>query len=313
MAGFLYVLDYALDTLQKRDLETYALITQIGSTGSGDNQFITSFYGPSNICTDGTFIYVADGDNNRIKKHLASDLSFVQKTVSAGYSTPSGICYSDGRVYFQDWGNYRIVVLDADDLTVELGTYFIGNQSGAVRDPGTFLEASGMTTNNTNIWTCDFTDFWSTAPNDWQSPIMKLTTGASPAFVSEYLPHASTEFPGGDDENQVTGISIGSDRIFISDFYSSRITMRDKDSFTFLGDISDDPLFRWDSPVQSVVASTDLYFSDRNSGNIVRVDLSTYTTQDVYTDANLSMPIGIAIILASPPAGPTITFGNITW
>ncbi|MCX6117379.1 MAG: hypothetical protein NT027_07555 [Proteobacteria bacterium] len=74
VGNFLYVADGDNNVIRKVDLTTYQVSTFAGaadgSSGSTDNAdpTVVRFYAPYGITTDGTYLYVADTSNNRIRK-----------------------------------------------------------------------------------------------------------------------------------------------------------------------------------------------------------------------------------------------------
>lgn len=63
--------------LKKYSLGGALLGSNISVAGAGDTQFNLST--GAGITTDGTYLYITDNGNNRLKKHLCSDLSYVSK------------------------------------------------------------------------------------------------------------------------------------------------------------------------------------------------------------------------------------------
>lgn len=145
---YLYICSkYVLYKYNKSDL---SLVTQIGSYGSGNNQFDELWY----LTTDGTYLYCMDRlNNNRIVKRNCSDLAYVSKvsysgglditwtgssmvitntasdclsqynssltliqdygslgTGDAEFNNPWAITAGNNRVYLYDSGNHRIKV-----------------------------------------------------------------------------------------------------------------------------------------------------------------------------------------------------------
>ncbi|XP_064387734.1 E3 ubiquitin-protein ligase TRIM71-like [Halichondria panicea] len=86
-----------------------------GGSGSADGQFS----GPLGIALKGDIMYVADTDNNRIKK-LSLDGKFISKFGSSGsgngqLSNPRGIAIDkNGRVFVSDYSNRRVSVFQSD-------------------------------------------------------------------------------------------------------------------------------------------------------------------------------------------------------
>lgn len=318
--GFLYVLNNWLDTLEKRDLSTLDVVASIGGTGSGNNQFITTFYGPTCIATDGTHIYVADGGNGRIKKHLCSDLSYVSQ--AGGFNSPSGICYYNGKIYFLDWMDYKLYCLNADTLAT-LGVYNAPTQPAGARIPGSMQEPDGLATDGSNLFSCDYTDFWSPAPNDWQSPLMKFTIADTPTWVSERLNHRTTEWDGGSntDEDQVCAIAVDDTYIYQSDQGISsagpRLTRRLKSDYSFvdaaIAPLDWEMMVSWYSPFGIALGDQYIYMAVRDSDSIARFDKTTLAYVDGfwidYGDlALLPGPMSLAIVTSLPP--PVISNKN---
>jgi len=77
--------------------------------GSGDNESAT----PRGICSDGTYYYIVDLGNDRIKKHRISDGLFMWAVGTTGsgddeFNVPWGICTDGTYLYITDSSNYRI-------------------------------------------------------------------------------------------------------------------------------------------------------------------------------------------------------------
>src|SRR4030042_916006 len=77
---YLYVMDTNNHRLVMRKASDLDYVDEIGSSGSGDDQF----YFPDCLCSDDTHLFIADTSNNRIVKRLKSDLSYVSKVGSFG-------------------------------------------------------------------------------------------------------------------------------------------------------------------------------------------------------------------------------------
>jgi DNA-binding beta-propeller fold protein YncE len=96
--------------------DDFSFINSFGSQGSEDGKFNV----PTSICSDGTYLYVADRDNYRIQKFtLAGD--FVTKKGENGsgqnqFNKPVNIRYYNGNLYIADRDNNRVQVHQASDL-----------------------------------------------------------------------------------------------------------------------------------------------------------------------------------------------------
>jgi hypothetical protein len=125
----LYVADANNNNIRKIDLSTMAVTTFAGSilAGPGDTDAtgtIARFNRPLGIVSDGTYLYVADGLNNKIRKILISSGEVTtlagpaQGTISNGdtdstgnsarFYRPTGIIIHDSNLYVTDMGNNKI-------------------------------------------------------------------------------------------------------------------------------------------------------------------------------------------------------------
>ena len=120
----LYVADHNNHLIRKIVISTGAVTTVAGtgSSGSADNTTGTSasFNGPTGITTDGTNLYVADGNNHLIRKIVISTgvVTTVAGTGSSGsangtgtsasFNQPSEITTDGINLYVADLGNHLI-------------------------------------------------------------------------------------------------------------------------------------------------------------------------------------------------------------
>lgn len=104
------------------------------------------FYGPSGITTDGTYLYVADYTNNRIRR--IEPFTGVTITIagtgtaglldtagsSAQLNQPDGVTYYSGKLYVADMLNYRVRTVDLNSGNFTMATLSgstWGNTDGA--------------------------------------------------------------------------------------------------------------------------------------------------------------------------------------
>lgn len=129
---------FAPTNIQKRNLSDMNLVTQIGTFGSGNDQFNT----PKTCEMIGSNLYVSDSGNARIMRRLLSDLSFVDKTSGAGadaFSYPSGIANDGTYLYIADVFNYRIQKRLISDYS-----YISSYEPGQGSAPGQFEDVEGV-------------------------------------------------------------------------------------------------------------------------------------------------------------------------
>ena len=117
------MLVFSLIIVQGVQADGYNLVDQWGGSGAGDGQFNN----PIGIAVDkiGGYIYVNDGNNNRIQK-FTSDGAYVMQW---GISTGSGAIAVDpygSYIYVYDFANGRIVRYQNDGTEEPMGTYPVG-------------------------------------------------------------------------------------------------------------------------------------------------------------------------------------------
>ncbi|MFW5865568.1 MAG: LamG-like jellyroll fold domain-containing protein [Nanoarchaeota archaeon] len=77
---YLFSSEQANDRILKLTYPELDVVSQIGTTGSGEDQFNN----PGDLWTDGDYLYIIDRGNDRIVKRSASDLSYVSETSYSG-------------------------------------------------------------------------------------------------------------------------------------------------------------------------------------------------------------------------------------
>jgi hypothetical protein len=103
----LYVADTSNNTIRKIVIATGAVTTLVGTAGYIGSVDATGaaalFDNPSGITTDGINLYVADTDNNAIRKIVIATGEVT--TLAIGFTSPQGIMYDGTDFYFSDSGN----------------------------------------------------------------------------------------------------------------------------------------------------------------------------------------------------------------
>lgn len=110
---------------------TYEKVSEIGSEGSGNDQFDT----PVGICTDGTHLYIVDGSNHRIVKRLCTTLAYVAQIGTRGsgddqFEYPQYICTDNTYLYIADTNGHRIKKHLCSTLAYVSQTGSYGNPPG---------------------------------------------------------------------------------------------------------------------------------------------------------------------------------------
>ena len=128
------------------------------------------FTGPKGITTDGTYLYVADFDSNKIRKVDASgavstiagsgaNTSADGVGVLASFSGPAGITTDGVNLYVCDAGGNKIrkVLIASGLVTTIAGTGAPGATDGTgSAGTATFDQPSGITTDGTNLYVTDY-------------------------------------------------------------------------------------------------------------------------------------------------------------
>jgi sugar lactone lactonase YvrE len=154
--------------IREFDLAGKMVTTRAGScanTGAGNGAAsVARFNGPKGITNDGTNLYVADTDNNMIRKVSLADFSVTtfagQRTAgykdlpgtAAKFDYPVGVTYVGGKVYVMDYNNAAVrSVVTATGVTATLGTKF-ANGFGKLVPLST---TNGITTDGTDVFVTD--------------------------------------------------------------------------------------------------------------------------------------------------------------
>lgn len=167
----LYVSDRTNCTIRKIVISTGVVSTLAGSgsCGNADGTGVgASFYYPMGITTDGTNVFVADG-NHKIRQiviatgvvtSLAGGANNIPGCspnpcgsadgvgAAAGFTSPDGLTTDGINVYVVDAGNHKI-------RQIEIATGTVSTIAGST----TFIVPSGITTDGTNLYLVDKGDY----------------------------------------------------------------------------------------------------------------------------------------------------------
>ncbi|MFA5136916.1 MAG: PKD domain-containing protein [Patescibacteria group bacterium] len=249
---YLYSVDVNENRLIKQFLSNNSLVSEIGSYGTGDDQF----YSPGGITTDGTYVYVADTYNNRIVKRLCSDLSYVSKIGSYGtgddqFDSPGGITTDGTYVYVADTYNNRIVKRLCSDLSY---VSKIGSQ-GSGDDQ--FYRPGGITTDGTYVYVADIHN---------NRIVKRLCSDLS--YVSKIGSYGT-----GDDQfYSPGGITTDNTYVYVADTENYRVVKRLCSDLSYVSKIGsygtgDDQFYR---PGGITTDGTYVYVADTYNGRIVK-------------------------------------------
>ena len=170
----LYVTDTGNHTIRKIVISTGAVTTLAGTAGLSGSTDGTGaaarFYYPDGIITDGTNLYVADTENNTIRKIVISTGAVTTLAGTAGlsgstdgtgaaarFNQPHGITTYGDNLYVADTGNYTIrkIVISTGEVTTIAGT---AGSSGSADDTGAaarFYWPMGITIDGANLYVAD--------------------------------------------------------------------------------------------------------------------------------------------------------------
>lgn len=169
----LYVADSNNHKIRKIIIAT-GLVTTLAGTGmegSADGAgAVATFFNPIGITTDGTYLYVTDSWNSKIRKIeiATSEVSSLTDS-TASLRNPAGITTDGTNLYVTDSGQIRKIVIATGSVSTLAGvsttgigllsTGGSGSPPVAADGPGssaTFSFPSGIATDGTNLYVADY-------------------------------------------------------------------------------------------------------------------------------------------------------------
>lgn len=175
----LYVADTGNNAIRKVVIATGAVTTLAGTVGIGAAQTSGStdgtgsaakFNAPFAITTDGTNLYVADTNNNTIRKVVIATRAVTTLAGSAGipgstdgigsaglFNSPSGITTDGTNLYVSDTGNRTIrkVVIATGAVTTLAGSAGTPGSTDGVGSTALFGTVFGIASDGTNLFVAD--------------------------------------------------------------------------------------------------------------------------------------------------------------
>lgn len=170
----LYVSEFASHTIRKVVISTGVVTTIAGSVdtsgtldGTGTDALFKS---PTGVVTDGTNLYVTDGNNYTIRK---IDLSTYEVTTLAGqagvyggddgigtdatFGAPYNITTDGVNLYVTDIGStlVRKINIATAEVTTIAGVYDSFGYNDGAGNTALFEESAGLTTDGVNLYLCD--------------------------------------------------------------------------------------------------------------------------------------------------------------
>jgi len=169
----LYVVDSGNNIIRKIVIATGAVTTiagTVGEKGSADGIYTAASFEPTDITTDGTNLYIADGSNCTIRKMVLATgavMTIVGTTGQQGsadrtgamarFGYPTGITTDGTNLYVADYGNdtIRKIVIATKVVTTIAGK---PKQKGFADGTGSmarFNSPHSITTDGTNLYVTD--------------------------------------------------------------------------------------------------------------------------------------------------------------
>jgi hypothetical protein len=170
----LYVTDGGCNTIRKIVISTGVVTTLAGTAGTSGHADGTgtaaTFMFPTGITTDGTNLYVADSNNDTIRKIVISSGVVTTLAGTAGtYGTangtgtaatfefPVGITTDGTNLYVTDYNTHDIrkIVISSGVVTTLAGTAGTSGHADGTGTAATFEAPSMLTTDGTNLYVSD--------------------------------------------------------------------------------------------------------------------------------------------------------------
>ena len=244
----LYVADSNNNKIRKIEILTGAVTTLAGSgqlgtvDGAGSEAW---FYHPRGITTDGTCLYVAEMESNKIRK---IDISSGAVSTLASVNSPAGITTDGSNLFVTNFLSHTIsrIVISSGVVATLAGSPGIPGSLDGAGAAATFNQPVGITTDGLNLYLNDFgsglirrvviaSGDVSTLAGGFTNPATGITTAGTNLYVADYgntvrkitlsggvvtqLAGASALF------NHPEGLASDGKSIFISDSGSNTIRM----------------------------------------------------------------------------------------
>jgi sugar lactone lactonase YvrE len=168
----IYLADGQNYTIRKIDIATAEVSSLAGvNYGIDGTGAAANFTRPSGVTTDGTNLYVADTNNNTLRKivietGVVTTLAGMARAAAgsndgtasaARFSAPAGITTNGTSLYVTDAGNHTVreMVLATGVVSTLAGTVGVTGNNDLVGLAATFNQPNGITTDGTNLYVAD--------------------------------------------------------------------------------------------------------------------------------------------------------------
>jgi DNA-binding beta-propeller fold protein YncE len=289
----LYVTDFNNSTIRKIVIATGEVSTIAGTpgtAGSADGTGATArFNKPYGITTDGTNLYVADSNNNTIRKIVIAtqEVTTIAGTPgttgfadgtggAASFISPEGIILNGGNLYLTDSNNHTIrqIVLATGAVTTIAGTPGASGWLDATGPAALFNVPQGITTDGPNLYVTD--------SNNFVIRQIALSTGAVTTIAGRPGSFGFTDgFGFAANFNHPIGITTDGTNLYVTDTTNSEIR-RIVISTAAVTTVAGAPLVRgsadgsvgvatFDQPFGITRVGRDLYVADTNNNTIRKI------------------------------------------
>lgn len=292
-----YFAQYGNHTIRKIDGTTGEISILAGAAGSAGSTNATGgaarFNNPRGLATDGTYIYVADMSNDRIRRIdpatgvvttlAGSTAGMVNDTgTAARFNSPRDLVYHAGALYVGDYSNHRIRKIDVATAVVTTfsGQGTAGHVDGAAAT-ARFNQISGLTTDGTDLFVAERLNVIRR---------VSLADGSVSVLAGLYNTAEVLDAPIGIDARFRTPEAIGCDGtyVYVADASETirRVHIASGAVSTFLGAYQtpyygvyqDGANARFSTPYGIAVNGTNAYVADSGNHRIRHIDLTTNVT-----------------------------------
>jgi len=191
---------------------------------------IASFNRPSGITTDGVNLYIADSDNNEIRKIVIATgkvTTFAGSTsigsvngigTNARFSHPVGITTDYTYLYISDSNNNEIrkISLKSGAVTTIAGSTIAGHEDGTGTAAG-FNQPYGITTDGTILYVVD------KGNNEIRK--IEIATGRASTIAGSTISGSADGIGSAARFNRPAGITTDGINLYVSDLYNNEIRM----------------------------------------------------------------------------------------
>lgn len=302
-----------------------SVTTLAGSRPGADGIAEGRFSFPGAIAVDGTSLYVADSDDNTIRKvELATRaLSTIAGQAgvtgsldatgkSATFNVPQGLAISGGNLYVADTQNHTIrrIVLATGAVTTLAGSAGEDGSGDGIGAAARFLEPTGLATDGTYLYVAD--------TGNHTIRRIELATGQVTTLVGQ------AEHPGGDDDiglaasfDLPNGIVLVGDDLYVTDsgnYAIRRVELATLNVSTVAGEVGQEghddgqgATARFSNLEGIAADGGNLYVTEGATHTVRRIAIATGavvtlagapdqsgTTDAIGTSARFANPVGIA-------------------